>query len=526
MIATREIQLIKKQTNLFSNAANNLKVKQEALKIEIPPFDEFVEQAWHIIEPGRPFVGGWHLDAICDHLTAVYNGDIKRLLVNMPPRHGKSSLISVLWSAWLLLNNPSIRLLCASYALNLATRDNLKVRRIIKSPWFQEQYAPVFQIVKDQDAKMKFETDKLGYRMSVSVGSSTTGEGGDILIIDDCHNIDEKESEVKREAALDWFDNTWCTRLNDAMNSAMVVVGQRIHESDISGHILDTNDGEWVHLNLPAEYDPATPCKTYLPSGKKLWEDPRTEENELLWEDRFPREAIEKAKKRHGVLGYSALYGQNPIPPGGFIFNAANERLFTISPEGDMFLLQTPSGVQSYLIANCWDISTCDVAAKDKEINDYTVFAHWAVTPANDVLLLDVWRGHWSIPKQKEKARQFYQTWYSQRYRALWFEDIAYQSAIGQDLLLEGIPCLGFHPEGDKVMRAVGASIYQEAGKVYFRQGAIWLEDWRGEIYKFPKAPKDDQTDNLSMVCMIVRSPEITHLDEDVASAIRNYIGA
>lgn len=496
--------------------------------IEIPSFDKFVEQAWPIIEPGRPFVGGWHLDAICEHLTAVYDGEIKRLLVNMPPRHGKSSLISVLWSAWLLLKNPAIRLLCASYALNLATRDNLKVRRIIKSPWFQDQYGPVFQIVKDQDAKMKFETDKLGYRMSVSVGSSTTGEGGDILIIDDCHNIDEKESEVKREAALDWFDNTWCTRLNDAMNSSMVVVGQRIHESDISGHILDTNDGEWIHLNLPAEYNPATQCKTFLPSGEQFWQDPRTEENELLWEDRFPREAIEKAKKRHGVLGYSALYGQNPIPPGGFIFNASNERLFTISPEKDMYLLQTPSGIQSYLIENCWELSTSDVAAKDKEINDYTVFSHWAVTPGNDVLLLDLWRGHWSIPKQKEKARQFYQTHFSVRYRAFYWEDVAYQSAISQDLLLEGIPCLGFHPQnkGDKVARAVGASIWQEAGKSYFPKDAPFLPDFRSEIYKFPKDAHDDQVDTYSMVCMIVREPEITHLDEETASAIRNYIGA
>jgi len=490
-------------------------------------FKQFVTSAWHIIEPGRAFVPGWHLDAIAEHLQAVSEGQIKRLLVNMPPRHGKSSLISALWSAWLLLNNPAIRLLCGSYALNLATRDNLKVRRIVKSPWFQQRYGHLFTIVKDQDAKMKFETNKLGYRMVTSVGAGTTGEGGDILILDDPHNIDEKESEPKRESALMWFNDTWCSRLNDFQTSCMVVVAHRIHEQDVSGHILETNDGEWAHLNLPAEYDPATPCKTYLPSGDTFWEDPRKEEGDLLWEERFPREAIEKAKRRHGILGYSALYGQNPIPPGGFIFNTANERLFTISPEGDMYLLITPSGVQSYLIANCWELSTSDVAAKDKEINDFTVFAHWAVTPGNDVLLLDLWRGHWSIPKQKEKARQFYQTHFSVRYRAFYFEDVAYQSAIAQDLLLEGIPCLSFHPQnkGDKVARAVGASIWQEAGKAYFLKGAVFLVDFRKEIYKFPKDAKDDQVDNFSMVCMIVRSPEIGPLDDETANAIRGYVG-
>lgn len=490
-------------------------------------FKSFVTSAWHIIEPGRPFVPGRHLDAISEHLQAVSAGQIKRLLVNMPPRHGKSSLISVLWSTWLLLNTPAIRLLCGSYALNLATRDNLKARRIIKSPWFQERYRDAFSIIKDQDAKLKFETDQLGYRMVTSVGSGTTGEGGDVLILDDPHNIDEKESEVKRDAAIDWFDNTWSSRLNDAQTSSMVVVAHRIHMRDVSGHILDTNDGEWIHLNLPAEFKPATRCQTFLPSGEQFWQDERTEEDELLWPERFPQGAIEKAKKRHGPLGYSALFGQNPIPPGGFIFNSDNERPYTISPEGDMYLLITPNGVQSYLIEKCYELSTSDVAAKEKEINDYTVFAHWAVTPGNDVLLLDLWRGHWSIPKQKEKARQFYQTHFSVRYRAFYFEDVAYQSAISQDLLLEGIPCLGFSPQnkGDKVARAVGASIWQEAGKAYFPKNAVFLEDFRNEIYHFPKDAHDDQVDNFSMVCMLVRTPEIDYLDEETSNAIRDYMG-
>jgi predicted phage terminase large subunit-like protein len=509
-------------------------------------FKLFVKLAWHVIEPGRPFVPGWHLDAIAEHLRAVTHGQIKRLLINMPPRHGKSTLISVLWPVWSWLSDPSLRWLCASYAMNLATRDNLKCRRIIKSPWFQDRYGHVFTLTKDQDAKTKFENDHMGYRMAVSVGSSATGEGGDILLGDDFHNIDEKESDAKRESALDWFDNTWSTRLNDQQNGAMVAVGQRIHEKDVSGHILDTNDGEWVHLNLPAEYDPGSACRTYLfskhhvqapsdlenqaqndvPLGKCLfWADPRQEEGELLWEARFPRAVIEKAKKRHGVLGYSALYGQRPIPPGGYVFNKANERLFTISPQSDVYQLITPSGIKIVPVSACWELTTSDVAVKDKEQNDFTVFAHWAITPENDVLLLDIRRGHWLIPKQKEQARLFYRVWYSPRYKALYFEDVGYQSAIGQDLLTEGIPCLAFHPKGDKVQRAVGASIWQEAGKVYFLKGASWLEDFRDEIYKFPKTRNDDQVDPFSMVCMIVRSPDIEELDEEITEALHSYVG-
>ncbi len=490
-------------------------------------FKLFVRLAWPIMEPATPFVEGWHLDAIAEHLEAVAAGDIKRLLVNMPPRHCKSSLINVLWPVWRWLQSPALRFLCGSYALNLATRDNLKHRRIVKSPWFQLRYGHLFKLVKDQDAKIKFETDKGGYRMAVSVGSYATGEGGDVLIGDDFHNINEKESDPRREAALDWFDNTWSTRMNDPQTDSMVVVGQRIHMQDVSGHILDKNDGEWVHLNLPAEYEPGSPCRTYLPSGKQLWADPRTEEGELLWDKRFPRPVIEKAKKTHGALGYSALYQQAPVPPGGYVFKAEHERLFTISPEGDTYLLITPGGIQAVPVPWCSLVTTSDVAVKEKESAAYTVFSTWAITPAKDVLLLDVVRGHWSIPKQKEVGKQVYRSWVCERYRALYFEDVGYQSAIGQDLLMEGIPCLPFHPQGqgDKVMRAGGASIWQEAGKSYFLKGAHWLEEWRTEIYAFPKGAHADQVDTYSMMCLIVRDPEFERLDPEIISALSGYRG-
>src|SRR6185312_15222661 len=490
-------------------------------------FTLYVALAWHVIEPGRPFVPGWHLDAIAEHLMAVSRGEIKRLLVNMPPRHGKSSLINVLWTSWLLLNTPSIRLLCGSYALNLATRDNLKCRRIIKSPWFQSRYGHLFALTKDQDAKMKFETDKLGYRMAVSVGSSATGEGGDILILDDPHNIDEKESEVKRLSALDWFDNTWSTRLNDAQTGAMVVVGQRIHQEDVSGHILEGNtDGEWVHLNLPAEYDPATPCKTYFPSGKAFWCDPRTDEGELLWEKRFPVPVIERAKKRHGPLGYSALYQQNPVPPGGYIFEAQYERLFTVDAEANLYLLETPDGIRPVVMTQCAIHITSDVAAKAKEQNDYTVFCVWAITPRKEVLLLYVLRAHLRIPKQIEEGYKLYLAYVDGRFQVFWFEDVAYQGAFGQFMLEKSVPCLPFVPKGDKVLRAGGASIWMKLGNVYFLKHASWLEAWRKEIYFFPKDARDDQTDNLSMICIIVKeTSDVEPLDEETASALRGFVG-
>jgi predicted phage terminase large subunit-like protein len=498
-------------------------------------FSLFVKLAWPQIEPGRPFVGGWHLDAISEHLQAVYTGDIKRLLVNMPPRHGKSSLISVLYTSWLLLNNPSLRLLCGSYAMDLATRDNLKARRLIKTPWFQERYGYAFSLTKDQNVKKRFDTDKLGYRMAVSVGSSATGEGGDILIGDDFHNIKEKESNAKREAALDWFDNTWCTRLNSQVDGAMITVGQRIHQNDVSGHILANNyGGEWIHLNLAAEYEPRNACTTFYPGTNKVfWKDPRKDENELLWPPRFPQKVIDRAKKIQGPLDYAAIFQQSPVPPGGYIFNKEHERLFTVDTYQNVYLLETDEGIRPVVISQCHHFTTSDVAVKKDEHADYTVFCTWAITPAREVLLLDVKRAHLSIPEQqKQGKRVFYEFNESPNYLCLFFEDVGYQSAIGQNLIAEGIPCMPFHPQGkgDKVMRAGAASIWMNLHKVFFKKNAPWLEEFQLEIYMFPKAANDDQVDNLSMVCILVRpggdfDTMLGELDQETQELLANYRG-
>lgn len=466
----------------------------------------FVREFWPVIEPGRPFVDGKHIEAICLHLEAVTDGRITRLLVNMPPRHAKSSIISVLWRVWTWIKKPSCRFLCASYALSLSIRDNVKCRRLILSQKFQEHYGHIFHLTKDQNAKIKFENDHRGYSQAVSVGSSATGEGGDILLIDDPHSIDEKRSDVTREAVLDWFKDTWCTRLNDQNTGAMVVVGQRVHGQDLSGYILSGDTGEhWIHLNLPAEFEPANRCVTEAENFR--WEDWRVLEGELLWRERFPENVIERAKRRHGPQAYAALYQQRPQPLSGKTFDEGNERFFSIDREAGLYLLETPRGLKPVFIKDCWHFMTSDVAAKAKEQNDWTVFALWAVTPNLDILLVDLKRGHWPIPEQKEQGYKFFLEYNSDIFQCLYFEDVGYQSAIGQELIALGVPCLPFQPEGDKVLRAGAASIWQRLGKLYFVKFAVWLVEFRKELYGFPKEPHDDQVDTVSMACLIVRKP-------------------
>ena len=176
----------------------------------------FIKQAWEVLEPSNPYVHGWHIDAIAMHLNAVTDGDITRLLVNIPPGHMKSLLVSVLWPAWLWgpRNQPHLRFLCVSHSQNLAIRDSTKMRRLITSDWYQENWGDRVKLTGDQNAKTKFENDRLGFREAVAAGS-ITGSRGDIVIIDDPHSVESAASDQMRASTIEWFLEAVPTRLNN-----------------------------------------------------------------------------------------------------------------------------------------------------------------------------------------------------------------------------------------------------------------------------------------------------------------------
>src|SRR6266702_8063616 len=480
-------------------------------------FKLFAQAAWPIIEPGKKFVPGWHLDAIAEHLQAVIKGDIKRLLVNMPPRHGKSSFISTLIHPWSWLHNPSLSWLCASYALNLATRDNLKCRRIIKSKWWQERDRHLFELTKDQDAKMKFENNFSGYRQAVSVGAAgTTGEGGDILVIDDPHPIEQKRSDIKREAVLDWFLNTWMSRLNDEKTGAMIAVGQRVHSQDVSGLIIEgAAGGEWTHLNLPAEYETAIPCRTYFPQSGKTWQDPRKEEGELLWEEKFPRPVIEQKKRIHGPLGFAAIYQQRPVPAGGAIYKEKDRRFFTIDQLTQSYLLETPRGRVTFPIDQCWNLGVIDLATSLETKADYFCFETWAITRYKDGLLLDALHDHLDFPEQQSTISLKFQRF---MHAVIAIEKAGYQLAMIQDCVRRGLPIKPFTPQADKVVRSTTGSIFYSNGKAYHFKDLLNLHEIEKELFTFPLAPHDDIADCHAMMALVVPMvlrPGVLNLDDD-----------
>ncbi len=473
----------------------------------------FVREAWHVTEPATAYMHNWHIDAICDHLQAVSEGHIKLLLINMPPRCMKSLCVSVFWPMWEWTTSPHVRWMFSSYALSLAIRDSLKCRRLIESDWYQQNWGHVFKLMKDQNLKSRFENDKRGYRLAVSVGSAATGEGGDRIVCDDPHNVVDAESDVIRQGTLDWWDTTMSSRLNNPATGAKVIVMQRVHQSDLSGHVIEK--GGYTHLRLPAEYEPQLRCFTGFGDG-----DPRSEEGELLWKDRLTKDVLDGLKRALGALGYAGQFQQRPVPAGGGQFRKEWFRYFTNN--GEYYTLEADTGLKNIFTVNCYNLITVDVAISQKQTADYTVICVWAVTPEHELLLIDRIRARLNNPEQQKQIKLLYH-----RYNpdSIDIENIAYQLAIIQQLLEQGLPVREYRPVKDKVSRASTAAVFYEASRVYHPKNASWLPEWEDELLLFPLAAHDDQVDNASMACDVMTKHGIQTLDIETSNAISQYVG-
>lgn len=290
---------------------------------------EFAKRAWPVLEPGREFKDNWHIGFICTHLEAVSRGEIPRLLINVPPRHMKSLLVSVIWPVWDWITTPTRQFLTASYVQKLSTRDALKSRQLIQSSWFQSLFGHIFTLGTDQNEKQRYQNDKRGHRIAIST-SGGVGEGGDILIADDPQNTDEMSSDPYIESTTDWWNCTFNQRLNDQNDGAIVLTMQRLSERDLCEVAI--KEGGWVHLMIPAEFEQERKCVT--PWG----EDPRTKEGELLWPNRIGAAAIVGMKKRLGIYGTAGQLQQRPAPKGGGMFKKSWFRVVRAIPAGTEFV--------------------------------------------------------------------------------------------------------------------------------------------------------------------------------------------
>lgn len=420
------------------------------------------------MEPVRPFIDNWHVRVICAHLEAVSRGKISRLLINMPPRMMKSLLVSVFWPTWEWTWNPGSRWLYSSYSASLAIRDSLKCRRIIQSPWYRQNW-PHVKIVSDQNVKAKFENSDTGGRTCTSVDGSATGEGGDRVVVDDPHNVRESGSTTARLAVLEWWDQSMSTRLNDVRTDSLVVVMQRVHQEDLSGHLI--KQGGYQHLCLPMEYE-GNKFRT------KIFEDPRTNEGELLFPVRFPTNIIQDIKNRLGTYGYAAQYQQRPAPKEGGVFKDSWFRWYSVPPVFSM------------------KVHSWDTAFKKKRKSDYSCGQSWGMNSIG-YYLRDMMHKKMEYTELRRAIIEMYNRDHP---HVVLIEDAASGQSVGSDLLASTRIPIKLVPTGgiSKELRAEKCSPLFEAGKVFFPEGKQWMHEYLDCMMMFPVVVHDDQVDATS----------------------------
>lgn len=344
---------------------------------------EFTKAAWPQLSPHTPFVDNWHLEAVCDHLQACTEGNIQNLIINIPPRHLKSQATQVFWPAWVWAKQPQIKFLCVAYNKNLVARDARKCRNIITSPWYQDRWGHKFSLSEDQNVKYHYENTAGGVRMIGSFEGGVTGEGGDYLVVDDPTQLEDAHNVNALKHAQEVWDGTLATRVNNPVTAVRVIIMQRLNDADLTGHIL-ANEGGWVHLYLPAKFEPKRRTVTFFTrdlqpnsnkpkaDAKPFFVDPRTYEGELLHPQRFPEAEIIKLEAK-GDLHFAGQQQQRPVVAAGKIFKRSWFRHYEVLPR-DLDKLND----------SCLSI---DCAFKDTKKSSHVVGTAWARKGANIYLL-------------------------------------------------------------------------------------------------------------------------------------------
>ena len=431
----------------------------------------FVERAWPHIIPDK-LRWNWHIDAVCEHLEAVARGEINRLLVNVPPGTSKSTLIGVMYPAWLWGpgGQPWHRYIGASHEQGLAVRDNRMMRDLVTSEWYQSLWPT--QLQGDQNEKLYFENQNRGFRQACAV-ASMTGRRGHTVAWDDPLSPEKAASPTSRETAIRVLRETVPTRLNDPERSAIVVVMQRLHENDPAGFIL-ANELGYEHLLIPMEFEPDRRVVTSIG-----WTDPRKEEGELLDPVRFPPAVIARDKKIMGSYAWAGQMQQRPAPRDGGMF------------ERDWFEIVEAAPASRRKVRR-WDLAGTEGAG------DFTVG-----------LLMSEHNGTYYIEDivrdQKSPAgveRMMLNT-ASQDGRAVKIRIPQDPGAAGKSTaahqikLLAGYDVRAELESGSKEVRANPVSAQAEAGNIKLVR-APWNEAFLDEVCMFPNGKNDDQVDAMS----------------------------
>ena len=414
---------------------------------------------------GSSLKDNWHQEAICSALERVVIGQCKRLIINIPPRSGKTELAVINFIAWCMGNFPDSEFIHASYSKRLATNNTFNARAIMQHEAYSEIFGDtVFR--SDSNAKDEFRTDQGGIVYATGADGSITGYGagkmrddfGGAIIIDDPHKAGEANSDTIRQNVLDWFSTTMESRKNRP-DTPIIIIMQRLHEDDLSGFLLGGGNGEeWEHLNISAE----------------------TDQGKSFWPEQFPIEDLKRKEIANSYV-YAGQYLQRPAPIGGGIFKDEWWQYYNAKPVFE------------------WRAIYADTAQKTKEQNDFSVFQCWGKTVDGKAYLIDMMRGKWEAPELLQQARIFWAKHKSSgdsgTLRAMKIEDKSSGTGLIQTLGREGVQVKAVQRNIDKISRGMDAAPSVEAGLVYINTEIQGVDDFLREHSQFPNSKHDDTVD-------------------------------
>jgi predicted phage terminase large subunit-like protein len=449
-------------------------------------FVSFGRKVFHVLNPSARFYMNWHICAIAHCLEQVRLGQIKRLIITVPPRSLKSIMCSVALPAYVLGHDPTKRLIVVSYSADLAIKHANDFRAVVNSVAYRAIF-PAMRTSAMKNTQTEVVTTLNGFRLAMSVDGALTGRGGDLIIIDDPIAALAALSQKSREHVVDWYFNTLLSRLDDKQNGAIVLVMQRLHEDDLAGVLLRGSD-EWTVLSLPAiaEQDEQIP----IGNGRFHFRHA----GDVLHPEREPREVLESLRAQLGAETFAAQYMQQPVAPGGAMINPASVRRYD----------QLPKTGRIY---QSWD-----VAHKQGEENDYSAGTTWLYSE-NRYYLIELLRGRFDFPTLRTKVLD-----YAKLHKAsqILIEDAGFGTALIQELKTAHLPVIAVKPEYDKQTRMAIQATKFENGQVFFPREAPWLADLEAELFAFPRGRHDDQVDSISQA-LAHKSPSRLWTKESVA---------
>jgi predicted phage terminase large subunit-like protein len=430
-------------------------------------FRAFVDYVFGLVRPGIPFKSNWHIDAMAHKASQVASGEVKRLIIAVPPRHLKSIIASVALPAWYLGHNPSERVVAVSYSAELAKTHANDFRRVVTDPIYQAVF-PKMRLARETDSEI--HTTLRGRRYATSIQGTLTGRGGNLFIIDDPLKPGDAISEVSRERVIEWYRSTLVTRPDDKQAARIMVVMQRIHVEDLVGYLLENEAGFEV-LSLPSVAQSTT---THDLGGGRTHV---REKGDLLHPTHEPVEVLLEIKKSMGSMLFSAQYQQSPEPAGGKIIKRKMLKYYS-----ELERLPTDRIVLSW-----------DIALSEQETADYSACV--VLLNRGDLYyVLEVIRGKFPFDQLKQKIIEV-----KERYgkAALVIEESPISHGLIQSLREKHINVVDIKPDRDKQSRLISQIDLFEGGSVLLPKDAPWLDAFVSELLSFP-GRHDDQVDALT----------------------------